>query len=131
MWVDLCNRLVLGWSRRSGRPSAHPILPFHAAFIEAAYSPGIEIAALSCPRGSAKTWIAAELARLAMTPDSPTWEPNIEVLVVSASFEQSRILLGDGSKASMGERGRGTTAGWTPDSALPVRTKRRARSCGC
>ena len=26
--------------------AAHPILPFHAAFIEAAYSPGIEIAAL-------------------------------------------------------------------------------------
>ena len=82
--------------------AAHPILPFHAAFIEAAYSPGIEIAALSCPRGSAKTWIAAELAKLAMTPGSPTWEPNIEVLVVSASFEQSRILLAM-VKASMGE----------------------------
>ena len=37
-----------------------------------------------------------------MTPGSPTWEPNIEVLVVSASFEQSRILLAM-VKASMGE----------------------------
>ena len=41
----------------------------------------------------AKTWLAAQLAALAITPGSPTFERGIEVLAVSASLEQSRVLL--------------------------------------
>ena len=74
--------------------AAYPILPFHRRWIRAAYADEVQIAALSCPRGSAKTWIAAQLASLALRPGSPTWERGIEVLGVSASLEQSRILLG-------------------------------------
>ena len=70
------------------------VLRFHADWIRAAFAPDIQVAALSCPRGSAKTWIAGQLAALAMRPGSPTWEPSIETLMVSASLEQSRILLG-------------------------------------
>lgn len=70
------------------------VLPFHARWIKASFHPDTQIAALSCPRGSAKTWIAGQLAALAMRPGSPTWESGIETLVVSASLEQSRILLG-------------------------------------
>ena len=101
--VKLCNRLVLGWSRRSGRrpptrssPSMPPSSRPHTA-------PASRLRRSAAREVPQRLWIAAELARLAMTPDSPTWEPNIEVLVVSASFEQSRILLGM-VRASMGER---------------------------
>ena len=69
------------------------ILPFHADWIRHAYADDIEVAALSCPRGSAKTWLAGHLAALAITPGSPTYEHGIEVLAVSASLEQSRIIL--------------------------------------
>ena len=71
----------------------HPILGFHRSWIRAAYADDVQIAALSCPRGSAKTWLAAQLAALSLTPGSPTWEERIEVLAVSASLEQSRVLL--------------------------------------
>lgn len=66
---------------------------FHADFVRDAFAPGIELAALSVPRGSAKTWLAGNLAALAVTPDSPLFEPGREVLGVSASLEQSRVML--------------------------------------
>ena len=69
------------------------VLPLHANWITSAYAEDIEVAALSCPRGSAKTWICGHLAALAITPGSPTYEKGIEVLAVSASLEQSRIIL--------------------------------------
>lgn len=72
----------------------HPILRFHRRWIRSAYRPEVQVGALSCPRGSAKTWIAGQLAALSITPGSPTWEERVEVLAVSASLEQSRILLG-------------------------------------
>ena len=52
-----------------------------------------QISALVCPRGSAKTWICAQLAAAALRPDSPIFESRVETLIVSASFEQSRIML--------------------------------------
>ena len=70
-----------------------PVLRFHADWIKAAHAEDIQIAALSIPRGSAKTWMAGQLAALAVTPGSPTFEAGIEVLAVSASLEQSRTLL--------------------------------------
>ena len=70
-----------------------PILPFHARFLRAAYSEGVDVAALSCPRGSGKTWLLGQLAALALTPGSPTWESGIEVIAVSGSLEQSRVML--------------------------------------
>ena len=69
------------------------VLPFHRKWIRDAFHPDVQVAALSCPRGSAKTWLFGNLAALSLTPGSPTWEPGIEVLAVSASLEQSRILL--------------------------------------
>ena len=66
---------------------------FHKSFVRAAFSDDIQIAALSVPRGSAKTWLAAQLAAQAISPGSPTFELRREVLAVSASYEQSRILM--------------------------------------
>ena len=70
------------------------VLPFHERWIRAAFADDVQVAALSIPRGGAKTWLWGQLAALAMRPGSPTWEKGIETLVVSASLEQSRILLG-------------------------------------
>ena len=70
------------------------VLPFHADWIKATFEPDVQISALSCPRGSAKTWIAGRLAALCITPGSPLFQEGIECLSVSASLEQSRILLG-------------------------------------
>ena len=70
-----------------------PVLKFHADWIRAAYDGETQVAALSIPRGGAKTWLAGQLAALAVTPGSPTFESGIEVLAVSASLEQSRVLL--------------------------------------
>ena len=58
------------------------VLPFHADWIKAAFADDIQVAALSCPRGSAKTWIAGQLGvlacgalarSLAQGPPRPLW----------------------------------------------------------
>ncbi len=75
------------------RHSAHRLLPFHRRWVRDVFQPDVEVGVLSCPRGSAKTWMAAQLAALAMRPGSALWQPPREVLAVSGSLEQSRVLL--------------------------------------
>ena len=70
-----------------------PILGFHDRWIRSVFRPDVQIGVLSCPRGSAKTWIAGQLAALAMRPGSPLWRERVETLGVSASLEQSRVFL--------------------------------------
>ena len=70
------------------------VLPFHADWIRATFANDIQISAMSCPRGSAKSWCVGQLAALGLRPRSPLFQPGIETLVVSASLEQSRIILG-------------------------------------
>ena len=77
-----------------GELPGHGILPFHRRWLTKAYGPKTEIAALSCPRGSAKSWLMGRLLALALRPGSATWREGIEVLGVSASLAQSRIVLG-------------------------------------
>lgn len=79
------------------------LLRFHAAWIKATFSPDIEISCLSCPRGSAKTWAIGQLLAQAIRPGSPTFEAGIEVLGVSASLEQSRVMLSF-VKEALGDR---------------------------
>ena len=70
------------------------VLPFQANWIRATFANDIQISAMSCPRGSAKSWCVGQLAALGLRPGSPLFQPGIETLVVSASLEQSRIILG-------------------------------------
>ena len=46
-----------------------------------------------CRADRRKTWLAGNLAALAITPDSPLHHAGREVLGVSASLEQSRVML--------------------------------------
>ncbi len=85
--MSLGDRIVRDLRRRV------TVLPFHAKWIRATFSPDVEISCLSCPRGSAKSWIVGQLLAQAIRPGSPTFEPGIEVLAVAASLEQSRIML--------------------------------------
>ena len=66
---------------------------FHADLVERIFAPDVELVAVSLPRGSAKTWLAANLATQAVSPGSPTFNAGVEVLGVSASLEQSRVML--------------------------------------
>ena len=70
------------------------ILNFHAEWVKASFNPDIQISALSIPRGNAKTWLFGWLGACALTPGSPLWREGVEVLGVSASFEQSRVMMG-------------------------------------
>ena len=81
------------------------------------YAPDIQIGVLSCPRGAAKTWIAGQLAALALRPGSPTFDRGVEVLGVSASLEQSRVLLNFVREAP-GGRGRRVSLARTPEVIL-------------
>ena len=69
------------------------VLGFHEKWIKSTFQPDIEISCLSAPRGSAKTWAIGQLLAQAITPGSPTFEAGVEVLGVSASLEQSRVML--------------------------------------
>lgn len=70
------------------------VLSFHADWIRNTFADDVQISAMSCPRGSAKSWCVGQLAALGLRPGSPLFQPGIETLVVSASLEQSRIILG-------------------------------------
>ena len=69
------------------------LLPFHKRWLKRAFADDVKIAVLSCPRASAKTWLIGQLAAQALTPGSPTFEAGREVIGVSASMEQSRVML--------------------------------------
>ena len=69
------------------------LLPFHADWIKTSFAPDTQISALSVPRGNAKTWLFGWLGACSLTPNSPLWREGVEVLGVSASFEQSRVVM--------------------------------------
>ena len=78
--------------------------PFQSRFLKAAFRS--RIAALSVPRGNGKSTLCAHVCHRALTPGDPLFVGRArEVLVVSASIEQSRAIFnplrewleGDGS----------------------------------
>ena len=71
-----------------------PTPRFHADWLHNAFADGVDIGALSVGRGGGKTWLLAKVAAVALTPGSPLWRPELEILAVSASLAQSRTMLG-------------------------------------
>ena len=74
--------------------SVGPLPRFHADWLAESFAPDVDVAAMSVGRGAGKTYLAAKLAAVALTPGSPLWRPELEVLAVSASLAQSRTMLG-------------------------------------
>ena len=64
---------------------------FQKQFITNALNPGIDVAALSIPRGNGKSWLAAYLLTRCLTPTDPLFVQGAEYLLCAASIEQARL----------------------------------------
>ena len=64
---------------------------FQKQFIRGALAPGIDVAALSIPRGNGKSWLAAHLLERCLTPGDELHVPGSEYLLCAASIEQARL----------------------------------------
>ena len=68
--------------------------PWQRRLLAAVVKPGVQVIAATCSRGNGKTAVAALIAR-AYLPGGPLYEPGAEVLVVSASHPQARLVIDD------------------------------------
>ena len=66
---------------------------FQRRFLRAAARSSVRTAALSCPRGNGKSFLAAQLARRVLDPADPMFQPGAESVLVAASLEQARIVF--------------------------------------
>ena len=67
------------------------LLTFQKRFIRGALAPGIDVAALSIPRGNGKSWLAAHLLTRCLTPGDSLYVKGSEYLLCAASIEQARL----------------------------------------
>ena len=65
---------------------------FQKEFVGRALAPGIDVAALSIPRGNGKSWLAAHLLTRCLTPGDELHVPGAEYLLCAASIEQARLV---------------------------------------
>ena len=64
---------------------------FQREFIRRALAPGVDVAALSIPRGNGKSWLAAHLLQRCVTPGDVLFKPGSEYLLCAGSIEQARL----------------------------------------
>ena len=64
---------------------------FQKKFVKRALAPGIDVAALSIPRGNGKSWLAAHLLTRCLTPGDSLHVAGAEYLLCAASIEQARL----------------------------------------
>ena len=78
--------------------------PFQRRFLKAALAPGVEVAALSLPRGNGKTTLLALLAARSLTPGDPLFVAGASNVLIAGSIKQSRpgFRL---ARAALGEDG--------------------------
>ena len=65
---------------------------FQKQFIRGALAPGVDVAALSIPRGNGKSWLAAHLLTRCLTPGDSLHVAGAEYLLCAASIEQARLV---------------------------------------
>ena len=63
--------------------------PFQRRFLAAALAPGVEVAALSLPRGNGKTTLLALLATRALTPGDELFVEGAQNVLIAGSIKQS------------------------------------------
>ena len=66
--------------------------PFQKEFIKNALADGIDIAALSLPRGNGKSWLAAYVLARCLTPGDDLFQVGAEYLLCAASLDQARLV---------------------------------------
>ena len=67
---------------------------FQEEFIRKAMAPGIDIAALSTPRGNGKSFLAAHIATRCLTPGDSMFADGLEIVQCAGSIEQARVVFG-------------------------------------
>ena len=65
--------------------------PFQKTFLRGALAPGVDVAALSLPRGNGKSWLAAYILARCLTPGDKLHVAGAEYLLCAASIEQARL----------------------------------------
>ena len=65
---------------------------FQTDFLSGAMRPGIDMAALSLPRGNGKSWLAAHLASRVLDPADELFRAGTESVVIAPSLAQGRIV---------------------------------------
>ena len=72
---------------------AHGLLPHQERYIEAAFAPGVQRAALSMGRGGGKTALCGAVVAEVLRPDGELFAPGREVAVVAPSARQGALAL--------------------------------------
>ena len=87
-----------------GEMTTADLRPFQRRFLAAALAPGIEVAALSLPRGNGKTTLLALLATRSLTPGDELFVEGAQNVLIAGSIKQSRpgFRL---ARAALGEDG--------------------------
>ena len=68
--------------------------PFQKEFLRRALARDVDIAAMSGPRGSGKSFLAAHIITRALTPGDSLFQPGKEVVQCAGSIEQARMVYG-------------------------------------
>ena len=98
MWGPLPGSLlsdphtILGLFSVKGILMNEQLRAFQKQFIRGALAPGIDVAALSIPRGNGKSWLAAHLLTRCLTPGDSLHVAGAEYLLCAASIEQARLV---------------------------------------
>ena len=71
---------------------SEPLRAFQKRFVKQALAPGIDVAALSIPRGNGKSWLAGHLLTRCLTPGDDLHVPGSEYLLCAGSIEQARLV---------------------------------------
>ena len=107
---------LTGWQRR---------------WVDRTFAPGVRVSALSLSRANGKTALCGWLCAEALRPGSELFDASAEVVIVSASMEQTRTLFGFVQDAIAARAGRSTTTAlWTPINGSASATSRPGLACG-
>ena len=69
------------------------LLRFQRRFLAEAFAPGVEIAALSLPRGNGKSSLAARVLARALTPGDDLFVEGSDNKLIAGSFTQARVVF--------------------------------------
>ena len=67
--------------------------PFQRRFLKGALAPGVDVAALSIPRGNGKSCLAAHILERALTPGDDLFVGGAEYVLLAGSLEQARLCF--------------------------------------
>ena len=67
---------------------------FQKEFLAKALAPGVDVAALSLPRGNGKSFLAAHILVRCLTPGDALHQPGKEYVQCAGSIEQARMVYG-------------------------------------